>query len=258
MTSLIAVAVGNSRLRFGRFEGASLHEPVSLSIEQIGEAADRIGELCVAAADAPVVIASVNARGTEALERALAGQPGRAASPYLVGRDLTLEMAHTLADPTTVGHDRLLCALGAYHQAQQACVVVDAGTAVTVDFVDGEGTFHGGVIAPGAAMMLRALHEGTSALPVVEFGPIRDRSQPFGKSTPDAMLRGVHAAIVGLVHHLIEQYASFYEAYPQIVATGGDAPCLFEGDELVEHIVPDLQLVGIRAACARALEADDD
>jgi type III pantothenate kinase len=200
----------------------------------------------------------VNAQGAAALEQALAAQPGRASSPYLIGRDLALNVPHTLTDASTVGHDRLLCALGAYHQSQQACVVIDAGTAVTVDFVDGQGTFHGGVIAPGAAMMLKALHEGTSALPLVDFGPVRDRSQPFGKATPDAMLRGVHAAIVGMVHLLIDRYAEYYDAYPQIVATGGDAPCLFEGDELVEHIVPDLQLVGIRAACARALDADDD
>ena len=192
----------------------------------------------------------MNAGAADVLEETLTHEPGL--TVYRIGRDLPIHMNHTLDDPKTVGQDRLLCALGAYQQAQQACVVIDAGTAVTVDFVDGEGTFHGGVIAPGAAMMLSAMHEHTDALPPVQFGAI-DESTPFGKSTPDAMLRGVHGAIVGLAHRLIERYASFYDAYPQIVATGGDAPALFANDEIIEHIVPDLQLVGIHAACARAL-----
>ena len=253
-TNLIAVGVGNSRLRYGRFEGASLHEPRSAPIDEIDEAAERIADL--AEAGTPVVLASVNAPGADRLEAALDAHPG--VRTYRIGRDLSIEMAHALEDPSTVGHDRLLCALGAYHQCEQACVVIDAGTAVTVDFVDGQGVFHGGAIAPGARMMLDALHERTSALPRVEFTPLPADRPPFGKSTPDAILRGVHGAIVGLAHHLIEKYAEHYDAYPQIVATGGDAAALFEGDPLIEHLVPDLQLIGIRAACARALGDDDD
>jgi type III pantothenate kinase len=64
---------------------------------------------------------------------------------------------------------------------------------------------------------------------------------------------GALGSVRGLVHFMIERYAEFYEGYPQIVATGGDAPLLFEKDELVEHIVPDLQLVGILEV-ARAVE----
>lgn len=250
ITELIAVGVGNSRLRFGRFEGADLHDPRSLALDNLDDAAEAIAS--AAHAEAPIIIASVNNTAADALERTLTDDP--ALTVYRIGRDLPITINHTLADASTVGHDRLLCAMGAYLQAQQACVVIDAGTAVTVDFIDGQGTFHGGVIAPGASMMLRALHEQTDALPLVEFGPIDEKAPPFGASTPDAILRGVHASIVGLAHHVVEQYASHYDAYPQIIATGGDAPTLFAHDEIIEHIVPDLQLVGIRAACVKALE----
>jgi hypothetical protein len=70
------------------------------------------------------------------------------------------------------------------------------------------------------------------------------------------MLVGVRGAARGLAHELIDRYAEFYGAYPQIVATGGDARALFEGDEVIEHIVPDLTLLGIQAACAIQLGGD--
>jgi pantothenate kinase type III len=69
---------------------------------------------------------------------------------------------------------------------------------------------------------------------------------------------GVRAAVRGLAHELIDRYAEFYSAYPQVIATGGDARALFENDDLVEHIVPDLVLLGIQAACEMHLGDHDD
>jgi type III pantothenate kinase len=144
-------------------------------------------------------------------------------------------------------------------------VVVDAGSAITVDFVDGEGTFQGGAIAPGARMMLRALHQQTAALPAVEFAAPEgagdssgDDFQPFGRNTPQAMLNGVFFGARGLVRQLAERYAEKYEAYPTIIATGGDAKVLFEGDDLVERIVPELTLRGVAHAFDAWLGTLDD
>jgi type III pantothenate kinase len=177
--------------------------------------------------------------------------------------ELPIPIDHTLDDVQTVGHDRLLDALGAYSRAQSACVVIDAGTAITVDFVDGEGTFHGGAIAPGVKMMFEALHEKTSALPLVTPGPdvmppAQAEAPPFGKSTRPAIALGVLSAARGLVHLLIDRYAEYYEAYPRVIATGGDAALLFENDPLVEHIVPDLTLMGMLEAYQRLEQLDAD
>ena len=177
---------------------------------------------------------------------------------YMIGDDIAVPLRHNLDDASTLGQDRQLCALAAYSRARQACVVVDAGTAITVDFVDGEGVFQGGVIAPGLAMMLGSLHEQTSALPSLGWTPPDKARGPFGKDTKHAMLLGVQAAARGLVRHVVETYAEAYEAYPQIVATGGDAPALFEGDEVVEHVVPDLQLIGILEACRAAVGGEEE
>jgi len=131
-------------------------------------------------------------------------------------------------------------------------VVIDAGTAVTVDFVDGQGTFHGGAIAPGCQMQLDGMHHRTAMLPEVKFVP--PDPEPFGANTRQAMLHGVYYGVRGMVRHLIERYAEHYQAYPHIIATGGDAHMLFDEDELIEHIDDDLPLRGIAAACRLALE----
>jgi type III pantothenate kinase len=173
-------------------------------------------------------------------------------------------MPLALDDASTLGQDRVLCAVGAYARSQQACVVVDAGTAITVEFVDGQGVFQGVVIAPGVSMMLGAMHAGTAQLPEVRLEPPDPSRGPFGKDTRHAMLLGVIAAARGLVRETVERYAEHYQAYPQIVATGGDAALLFDGSDLVEHIVPDLQLLGILEVWERAMrdseevEAGDD
>lgn len=252
---LLAIAVGNTRTRFGLFEGKDLSNAASLPSDQPAEIAKAVADMLVNHAGVPILISSVNAPASDAIRAALEAT-GAASDVYMVGLDIPIPLSHTLDDASTLGQDRALCALAAYARAQQACVVVDVGTAVTVDFIDGEGVFQGGVIAPGLNMMLKALHEHTAALPLLEFAPPDPARGVFGLDTRHAMILGVQAAVRGLVREAIERYAQAYEAYPQIIATGGDAAMLFENDDLIEHIVPDLQLVGILEAANAELDAE--
>jgi type III pantothenate kinase len=249
------VSVGNTRTKFGLAEGATVQNSRAIANEHTGELTNAIAALSGEAGGVPVVMASVNDPVADGLEGAIAERLGT--DLYRVGRDLQIPLALALDDSRTLGQDRMLNALGAFTHAKQACVVIDAGTAVTVDFVDGEGTFQGGVIAPGLGMMLRALHRQTAALPEVAFTPPDPARGPFGKDTSHAMLLGAQSAVRGLVRYVLEQYAEFYGAYPQVVATGGDSRVLFENDAIVEHLVPDLQLVGLAVACESALRVED-
>jgi len=262
MAALIAVSIGNTRTRVGVFVDGQLEPARALPNTDIAA----IVEAVRAGGDAPIVMASVNDRVAAEIEAAAERQSGGGAKGEVArfGRDLAIPIQNSLEDDSTVGQDRLLNALGAFSRARQACVIVDCGTAMTVDFVDGEGVFQGGAIGPGVNMMLRALHEQTAALPQVQFEPSpavhseADAGAAFGKDTRRAMLLGVQAAAQGMVRVLVERYATAYGGYPQVVATGGDARALFEGlggDELVEHIVPDLTLLGIEAA-VRTLEEE--
>ncbi|HYF14118.1 MAG TPA: type III pantothenate kinase [Phycisphaerales bacterium] len=249
---ILACAVGNTRTRAGLFRGEELVAARSALNTDPAELRSVLAELMreTSASDAVPVIAGVNPRALEAAATAM----GEAAERGVlrIGDDLPVPLTHTLTDASTLGQDRALCALAAAKRAEQACVVVDAGTAITVDFIDGEGVFHGGVIAPGLRMMLKSLHTGTGALPDLDFEAPEDAEGPYGKSTRHAMLLGVVHAAKGLVRYTVERFAETYQAYPQIIATGGDAPTLFENDEVVEHIVPDLQLMGILEACKAA------
>jgi type III pantothenate kinase len=254
---LVAISVGNTRTRIGLFRAGKLEQSEAVTNDNLDELVSAVGILPITNPSTPVVMASVNSPVADRIATAL--EPtlkSRGSELYRFGEDLEIPIENTLEDDSTVGQDRLLNALGAYSRAKQACVVVDCGTATVVDFVDGEGIFQGGAIAPGLNTMLRALHQHTAALPQVAFEPLPD-TEPFGKDTRRAMLLGVQSAIRGMVRVLTERYAAYYEAYPQIIATGGDARALFENDDLVEHIVPDLTLLGIEAACRIQLEQED-
>lgn len=257
LPSLLLVSVGNTRTRFARNDRDDVQPAEAIPNAELPRL---LAELRAAAADRRVMLASVNDPVADQVQAALEQAGGVVVRLGRTG-GLPIPMEHALEHPVTVGQDRLLSALGAYSRSEQACVVIDAGTAVTVDFVDGVGVFQGGAIAPGVRMMLRAMHEHTAALPEVELSPSllpAEGGVPFGRSTPQAMTIGAVNAVRGLAHTLIDRYAEFYEAYPRVIATGGDAALLFDNDPLVEHIVPDLTLVGMLAACRIALNASDD
>ncbi len=255
ISDLLLVSIGNSRTRVARAKADGPIEP-SRVIENRDEAA-LLGALVAAAQEldpetSRVLLASVNdavaLRVLQVLQAPDLPRVVRLVAPG--GSGLAVPMQVDLPPPLTVGVDRLLAALGAHDRSRTACVVIDAGTAVTVDFVDEFGVFRGGVIAPGLAMLLRSLHQGTSALPALP-SP-RSASElpagPMGKTTAEAMTLGCVASIVGLCHRMIDRYATAHGRYPRVVATGGDAPLLFENDDLVEAVVPDLILIGMQSA----------
>ena len=125
----------------------------------------------------------------------------------LAAGDLPLEVK--LPRPDMVGVDRLLDALAAnaLRQPGRPAVVVDVGTAVTVDLVSAAGAFLGGAILPGIAMSARALHEFTDLLPLVDFSELAAPPPALGTETEAAMRSGLFWGAVGGVRELIGQLA---------------------------------------------------
>lgn len=261
--SMVAVNVGNTRTGIALFQGKELQESLRVVNTELGEISKRIAGLVgkitgngegsggSGGVGGTVVVASVNGPVCGSILKEV-----RDILPDVeimeIGVDCAAPVGQQLEPEAIVGPDRLLNAAAAFDVLGGACVVIDAGTAVTVDFVDGKGTFHGGAIGPGAQKQLDILHAGTDQLPELDF--VAPRDQPFGANTSEAMLQGVFYGIRGMVRHLIERYAEAYEAYPAVIATGGDAKVLFENDELIEHVDEDLALRGIAAAYRRAFE----
>jgi type III pantothenate kinase len=153
--------------------------------------------------------------------------------------------------PEQVGIDRLLNTFAAHCQAApQPAVVVSVGTAVTIDLVDGTGTFRGGVIFPGPRLMAESLHAHTSKLPLVDAASIPEVEAP-AKNTRDAILAGIRYAIIGAAYLLADRYASLGDS-PWVFVTGGAAGDLGEinfGDPFMgTRFEPTLTLEGIRIA----------
>jgi type III pantothenate kinase len=173
------------------------------------------------------------------------------AVPRRVERDLTIPIGRQVDDDSKVGEDRLLNAAAAFDILKQACVVVDAGTAITVDFIDGVGTFHGGAIAAGAQLQLDALHERTDQLPETE---LQKPAEAIGHNTVEAMRSGVYHGLRGMVRELVEQFAERAGTFPMVVVTGGDGNLLFRDYELVDRVVPNLTMRGLYTTLRIATE----
>lgn len=124
---------------------------------------------------------------------------------------------------STLGNDRVAAAVGASEIFKgEGVLVVDAGTAVTMDVVDPEGTFLGGNIAPGVRLRFSALHDATRQLPLVDSdGEVKS----FGHDTVSAIRSGV---VGGMVSEIADAYRRASEAYgcSHILLTGNDAPLL--------------------------------
>ena len=141
-------------------------------------------------------------------------------------------------EPEKTGVDRVLNVAAAYEQVEAEVVVIDAGTAITIDVCNDAGEFLGGAIAPGVRMQLDALHERTAGLPRISTADFGPPLEPFGQNTAQAILHGVYHGIRGMVKELVEQYATKLGRWPEVVATGGDAAVLFEGWEIITPCHP--------------------
>lgn len=254
---LLAVSIGNTRTRIGAFVQGKLSVSLTIdnaSLDQMLEA--KLQEAFAAIADqTPIhaMLASVNPPLTEKVRAAMASLVD--GDVLMVEQDLNAAIGRQLDRETLVGQDRLLNAAAAYDVLKQACVVVDAGTAMTVDFIDGAGTFHGGAILPGAQMMLDAMHQSTAQLPAIT---LEKPLEPIGHNTQQAMRAGVYFGLRGAVRELVEQYAQAAGTFPMVIATGGAATLLFDQFDLVDRLVPDLTLLGMGATLTHHLQNDAD
>ncbi|MFM8705521.1 MAG: type III pantothenate kinase, partial [Planctomycetia bacterium] len=131
-------------------------------------------------------------------------------------------------------------------------IVVDCGTAATVDVVSPSGAFLGGAILPGPALMARALAEGTSKLPAV--AALQEQEAPPampGRSTHEAIAAGIGWGIRGAIARLVEEARGAVGAKADVILTGGWRGAV--RDALPGAIeMPELVLAGIALAAERA------
>lgn len=222
--NVLLMDIGNSRIKWGVLEDGGIHRTGHISQERI-----RDKGLQVLTTKIPRRINDVfvsNVAGTTFATR-LSGVVGAHC-----GCDVRFArterqgwgVSNSYTQPRRMGVDRWVAMVGAWAEIQDACLVVDVGTAMTIDAVDDEGQHLGGQIIPGVATMASALTSATSDIPQVKPAPGRGSADlgMFGRNTAAAVREGAQNAVAGAVDRAIQTLQSnSYE--PAVVLTGGDA-----------------------------------
>jgi type III pantothenate kinase len=170
--------------------------------------------------------------------------------PLVVGDAGIMLGTKALVDrPEEVGADRLVNTVAAHDRYKGPLIVVDFGTATTLDVVDDEGNYCGGVIAPGINLSLAALHMAAAKLPSVR---ISRTERVIGTDTVSCMQSGIYWGYVGLIEGLVGRIKREFAAGSgsgtemAVVATGGLAPLFAGATEAIDRVDPDLTLWGLR------------
>ena len=230
---LIAIDVGNSRIKLGLFgnsHGATPDQELPACLDSLAVEIDeaipwsRLAEW--KSHDSrpvqAVILGGVNPRGRD---KVLDGWPVTGwPAPTVVDSPFVLPIEINVDSPRMVGVDRLLNAIAAnvIRPAGKAVIIVDSGTATTVDVVSAQGTFEGGAILPGFQICSRALHQYAALLPLIPNQEL-DGEAPhaLGKNTRDAIKSGLFWGQLGAVKELVQLLSQHLGGNPMVIVTGG-------------------------------------
>lgn len=249
-TCLLAIDVGNSRTKLGRFavgpiraEGESAL-PVCRQFAVVDRAANIPWEqIRQWPEDGALrgVIAGTNPAGvTHVLE---SWPRDEWPEPIVVSDGTQFPLAIQVDEPHKVGIDRLLNAVAAnaIRPMGRSAVIVDSGTATTVDLVTPNGAFRGGAILPGFELMARALHHYTALLPLISIEELAQaQHHPLGRNTRTALHSGLFWGQLGAIRELIKQLAQWAAAESDLNPAAGRAPT----EEAADEMPPVLVLTG--------------
>ena len=216
--------VGNSRIKWGVLDQGEIHRTGHIAQQRIREKGLQ------------VLTTKIPRRVDEVFVSNVAGTSFATRLSGVVGMhcDCDVKFARSersgwgvtsgYTQPRRMGVDRWVAMVGAWAEVRSACLVVDAGTALTIDAIDADGNHLGGQIIAGVATMADALATATSDIPHVKPAPGRAASDlgMFARNTAAAVREGAHAAVAGAVDRAIRALQS--NAYePTVILTGGDA-----------------------------------
>jgi type III pantothenate kinase len=257
--NLLAIDIGNSNVRVGLFLDGELKSVDSIS----GRDQTRLTAAMQTAwqsipvsksskedkRDGVIVVSSVKPEWVETVREIAKEKLNE--KIMVIGDNIPLPMAMFVDEPLKVGTDRVIAAAAAYAVVEDAVVVADFGTALTIDLVDQHGVFQGGVICPGLAMEAKALKDGTAQLPEVT---VTRPSEPYGKNTVDAINCGLYYAAIGTLEEVIRRYAERIGRWPQTILTGSAAAVIKDDCQFIDNYVPDLVVKGIALAYRKYLD----
>ncbi len=238
MDKIAAIDIGNSTTRWGLWaEGGFVHLD-SCPTAEVGKKPLFPKSETVQVAAVTSVVPETEEKLVEAVERELG------VAPQFLGRDLPVPLEIKVDEPAKVGADRIAAALAA-HRSSGAAVVVDFGTAITVDAVTAAGVFVGGAILPGPGLCLESLAAGTAG---VKLGGDVAAVTPPGRSTREAVDAALSYGLAGAVDRLVEETRATLGDRTALIATGGGAGFFLPLCETIFARVPNLVLEGLVVA----------
>ncbi|MDR2460153.1 MAG: type III pantothenate kinase [Deltaproteobacteria bacterium] len=247
---LMTMDVGNSNLKFGLWKEDELisnwrvSNRKELSSDELGlmvEGFLRISQLSFSEVE-DLVVASVVPPMRPALERF--------SLKYLKKQAIFVEgysqkmMRIDYSNPREVGADRVVVSIAAWHRYHRSLIVIDFGTATTFDCISKEGNYLGGAIAPGFRLSADALFQKASMLPKMEsfFSPKKAICKDTINGLNSGLVLGYTYLVEGLVGHIIQEM----DTKPMVVATGGLAGLFAAQSEVIEKVLPDLTMEGLK------------
>jgi type III pantothenate kinase len=229
----LVIDYGNSAAKVGIFDHQNLLEK-----RTINSLDDLVAYVKSSSAD-NIIVSSVKEDSAKILEFARA-----VPRKFILSHALPLPIKNLYATPTTLGVDRIAGVCGAQQIfPNEHCLVIDAGTCITFDFIDSRGRFFGGAISPGLNMRFKAVHTFTAKLPLVS---LTESISLIGDSTESCIQSGVINGTIAELDGIIDQYSNKFDGL-RVILCGGDS--LFFENKLKTSIFasPDLVLIGLNS-----------
>jgi type III pantothenate kinase len=236
---ILAIDAGNTRIKWGLWEDRGFIAQGALLTARAGELADALHML--ARPDRVVGCSVADSQVRSQIDQALAAWGAR--PQWIVGRRTQCGVVSRYAEPEQLGADRWAALIGArVRHSGDAVVVVNVGTAVTIDALSAEGEFLGGLILPGPELMAEVLATGTAGLPRQQ-----GRFELFPTSTANAIFSGSLQAVCGAIERIERALAVAGPAEPQIVMSGGSGDLVASQLGRPVTLAPNLVLEGLIA-----------
>ena len=158
--------------------------------------------------------------------------------------------------PGQLGVDRWMAMVAAYRMTQDPVIVIDCGTAVTIDLVNEKGLFIGGVIMPGLMTALQSLKLGTEA--IEDTGSINSDVNPASQSTEDGVIAGVLLGLAGGIERVVREQSLLVDKVPTILISGGDREKIVPYLTMPVALQPELVLEGMRVFASQRPGTEDE
>ncbi|GIQ67313.1 type III pantothenate kinase [Xylanibacillus composti] len=170
-------------------------------------------------------------------------------TPLIVGPGIKTGLNIKYENPREVGADRIVNAVAAIELYGPPLIVVDFGTATTFDYIDEQGHYLGGAIAPGIGISTEALYQRAAKLPRIEL--IKPKSGVVGRNPVSSMQAGIIYGYAGQVDGIVDRIREEYGTNPRVIATGGLADLIAGESRTIEMVNGLLTLQGLQVIYKR-------